>query len=50
MTSVLVVIVLLAVIGFAGWRWGADSRDGRDWAPYEDEERQPRPVLSEVDR
>ncbi len=32
-------VLLVAVLAFAafaivGWRFGADSRDGRDWQPY----------------
>lgn len=31
----LVVVMLLLVVGSAlGLRWGADSRDGRDWQPH----------------
>jgi hypothetical protein len=33
MGSLLVIVGGLAGLGLAGWRWGVDSRDGRDWGP-----------------
>ena len=27
----LAIVVAIGAIGWAGFRWGADSRDGRDW-------------------
>jgi hypothetical protein len=29
----LIVVVLLVLLDFAALRFGADSRDGRDWQP-----------------
>ncbi|HEV2825593.1 MAG TPA: hypothetical protein VG035_10380 [Actinomycetota bacterium] len=29
--SLLILLVLLIALGVAAWRWGYDSRDGRDW-------------------
>ena len=29
--SLLILLVLLIALGVAAWRWGHDSRDGRDW-------------------
>jgi hypothetical protein len=26
-----IALALLLVLGLAAWRWGVDSRDGRDW-------------------
>jgi hypothetical protein len=30
---VLLFLTLLVVLDLAAWRWGHDSRDGRDWGP-----------------
>ena len=30
--ELLIVLVLLLALDLAGWRWGHDSRDGRDWS------------------
>ena len=38
MVTFLVLVLVLAVVGALGvlvLRFGADSRDGRDWQPYE---------------
>jgi hypothetical protein len=35
MITVAVVVLLFIALGVAGVRWGADSRDGRDWQPVE---------------
>jgi hypothetical protein len=29
--AVLIVLALLLALGLVAWRWGYDSRDGRDW-------------------
>ena len=29
--TLLAILVLLIVLDLAAWRWGHDSRDGRDW-------------------
>jgi hypothetical protein len=29
--ALLVILVLLIALGLVAWRWGHDSRDGRDW-------------------
>jgi hypothetical protein len=29
--SVLICLALLIALALAAWRWGYDSRDGRDW-------------------
>ena len=29
--SLLTLLALLIALGVAAWRWGHDSRDGRDW-------------------
>jgi hypothetical protein len=29
----LAVLVLLIALDLVAWRWGHDSRDGRDWTP-----------------
>jgi hypothetical protein len=29
--TLLIVLALLLALGLAAWRWGHDSRDGRDW-------------------
>jgi len=29
----IVLLVIVALVGIAAWRYGADSRDGRDWKP-----------------
>jgi hypothetical protein len=31
--NLLAVLVLLIALDLAAWRWGHDSRDGRDWTP-----------------
>jgi hypothetical protein len=31
--TVLVILVLLITLDLVAWRWGHDSRDGRDWTP-----------------
>jgi hypothetical protein len=36
MTALLVLILLFAALAVAAVRWGADTRDGRDWQPLED--------------
>lgn len=33
MIAVAVVMLLFLALGVAGMRWGADTRDGRDWQP-----------------
>ncbi len=33
MPSLLVLVAGFVCLGVAGWRWGADSRDGQDWGP-----------------
>ena len=40
MTVLLIILVLLA---FAASRWGADTRDGRDWQPGHPLPGSPRP-------
>lgn len=35
MIVLLLVALLFAVLGALAYRFGADSRDGRDWQPYE---------------
>jgi hypothetical protein len=30
--TLLILIALLLVLDLAVWRWGYDSRDGRDWS------------------
>jgi hypothetical protein len=29
--TLLIVLALLLTLDLAAWRWGHDSRDGRDW-------------------
>jgi hypothetical protein len=29
--TLLIVLALLLALDLAAWRWGHDSRDGRDW-------------------
>jgi hypothetical protein len=36
MTPLLVLLLLFTALALAAVRWGADSRDGRDWQPLED--------------
>ena len=31
--GVLMIAASFALLGVAGWLWGADSRDGTDWTP-----------------
>jgi hypothetical protein len=31
--SLLVFLALLFALALTAWRWGHDSRDGRDWNP-----------------
>jgi hypothetical protein len=31
MPALLVLVAGFVALGLAGWRWGADSRDGKDW-------------------
>lgn len=31
--AVLVLVTIIVAIDVAGWFWGADSRDGKDWQP-----------------
>ncbi len=31
MLVVLGIVVAVALLDLAAWRWGADTRDGRDW-------------------
>ena len=33
MIAVVVVVLLFVALGASAMRWGADSRDGRDWQP-----------------
>jgi len=33
--AVLIVFAAVAGLGLLGWFFGSDSRDGRDWQPYE---------------
>jgi hypothetical protein len=33
MPALLVLVGGFVALGLAGWRWGADSRDGQDWGP-----------------
>jgi hypothetical protein len=32
--GLLIAVAVLVAVGLLGWRFGADSRDGRDWASY----------------
>jgi hypothetical protein len=31
--TLLIVLALLLALDLVAWRWGYDSRDGRDWNP-----------------
>jgi hypothetical protein len=31
--TLLIVLALLLALVLAAWRWGHESRDGRDWKP-----------------
>jgi nitrogen fixation-related uncharacterized protein len=33
MIALITLAVLLGALGYAGFRWGADTRDGHDWQP-----------------
>jgi hypothetical protein len=33
MIALAVVVLLFVALGVAGVRWGADTREGRDWQP-----------------
>ena len=35
MTAVMIVVLLFVALGLAAARWGADTRDGRDWQPLD---------------
>lgn len=35
MVTFLVLVLLFVALGALALRFGADSRDGRDWQPYE---------------
>jgi hypothetical protein len=35
MIALLVVVLLFAALGALAHRFGADTRDGRDWQPYD---------------
>ena len=42
MIALLVLFLLFTALALAAARWGADSRDGRDWQPVEDPAGAPR--------
>ena len=35
MVTLLILVLLFVALGALALRWGADSRDGRDWQPYD---------------
>ena len=41
--TLLIAVVLLALLGWSAFRFGVDTRDGRDWQPYALPEPRPAP-------